>query len=146
MAKPLFWHQGLFLQPHHFQRENLYFQSLLTPFHRYMVPYFWGVGELTLPKVVAGNAFDKIHKGYLIFPDQTYVTYPGNALIQAREFGRQCQVTGLVLTKLDGTGKGGVVVAIRRELGYPERFVVLGERLEDLQPFAPELFARALFE
>lgn len=69
-----------------------------------------------------------------------------NALIQAREFGRTCQVTGLVLTKLDGSGKGGIVVAIQRELGYPVLFVGLGESLDDLQPFEPQAFARALFE
>jgi len=69
-----------------------------------------------------------------------------NALTQAREFGRLCEVTGLILTKLDGTGKGGVVVAIRHELGYPVRFVGLGEKMTDLQPFDPELFVRALFD
>ncbi|NOY81952.1 MAG: signal recognition particle-docking protein FtsY [Kiritimatiellaeota bacterium] len=69
-----------------------------------------------------------------------------NALVQAREFGRTCSVTGLVLTKLDGSGKGGVVVAIQRELGIPVLFVGLGERLTDLQPFDPRAFARALFE
>ena len=69
-----------------------------------------------------------------------------NALIQAREFGRTCAVSGLVLTKLDGSGKGGVVVAIQRELGYPVLFVGLGEGLEDLQPFDPRTFARAVFE
>ncbi len=70
----------------------------------------------------------------------------GNALIQAREFGRLCEVTGLVLTKLDGTGRGGIVVAIRRELGYPVKFIGLGESPGDLQPFDGEMFAKALFE
>lgn len=69
-----------------------------------------------------------------------------NALVQAREFGKLCEVTGLVLTKLDGTGKGGVVVAIRKELGYPVKFVGLGEAADDLQPFSGEDFAKALFE
>ena len=69
-----------------------------------------------------------------------------NALFQAREFGRKCAVTGLVLTKLDGTGKGGVVVAIQEELDLPVFFVGLGEQLDDLQPFEPDHFARALFE
>jgi fused signal recognition particle receptor len=69
-----------------------------------------------------------------------------NALIQAREFGKIFALTGLVLTKLDGTGKGGVVVAIRNELGLPVQFVGLGEAVTDLQPFDPEMFARALFE
>ncbi|MCK5801689.1 MAG: signal recognition particle-docking protein FtsY [Lentisphaeria bacterium] len=69
-----------------------------------------------------------------------------NALIQAREFGKIFAITGLILTKLDGTGKGGVVVAIRRELGHPVRFVGLGEETDDLQPFDADMFARALFE
>lgn len=69
-----------------------------------------------------------------------------NALIQAREFGRHCDVTGLILTKLDGTGKGGVVVAIHEELGYPVHFIGLGEEMTDLQPFDVSMFAQALFE
>ncbi len=69
-----------------------------------------------------------------------------NALLQAREFGKVCELTGLILTKLDGTGKGGVVVSICEELGYPIRFVGLGEQMDDLQPFDPEMFARAMFE
>lgn len=69
-----------------------------------------------------------------------------HALTQAREFGKLFPITGLVLTKLDGTGKGGCVVAIRKELGYPVRFVGLGETFEDLQPFDPQMFTKALFE
>jgi len=69
-----------------------------------------------------------------------------NALVQAREFGKIFALTGLVLTKLDGTGKGGVVVAIRKELGLPVHYVGLGEAMTDLQPFDPQMFARALFE
>ena len=69
-----------------------------------------------------------------------------NALVQAREFGRLFDVTGLVLTKLDGSGKGGVVVAIRHELGYPVHYIGLGEQPADLQPFDAEMFTRALFE
>ena len=68
-----------------------------------------------------------------------------NALVQAREFGRLFDVSGLVLTKLDGSGKGGVVVAIRHELGYPVRYVGLGEGIDDLQPFDSVAFADALF-
>ena len=69
-----------------------------------------------------------------------------NALIQAREFGKLFPITGLILTKLDGTGKGGVVVAIKQELGYPVRFIGLGEQVDDLQPFDQEAFVKALFE
>jgi fused signal recognition particle receptor len=69
-----------------------------------------------------------------------------NALNQAREFHKAVPVTGLVVTKLDGTSKGGMVVAIQKELGLPIKFVGLGEQPDDLQPFDPAQFAQALFE
>ncbi|HWH69839.1 MAG TPA: signal recognition particle-docking protein FtsY [Candidatus Sulfotelmatobacter sp.] len=69
-----------------------------------------------------------------------------NALNQAREFNKAVPVTGLVVTKLDGTSKGGMVVAIQKELGLPIKFVGLGEQADDLQPFDPKQFAEALFE
>ena len=68
-----------------------------------------------------------------------------NALNQAREFHKAVPLTGLVITKLDGTSKGGMVVAIHNELGLPIKFIGLGEQADDLQPFDPEQFARALF-
>jgi fused signal recognition particle receptor len=69
-----------------------------------------------------------------------------NGLEQARKFTETAGVTGLVLTKLDGTAKGGIVVAIARELGLPIRFVGVGEQAEDLLPFDPEKFIDSLFE
>jgi fused signal recognition particle receptor len=69
-----------------------------------------------------------------------------NALNQALEFNKAVPLTGLVVTKLDGTSKGGMVVAVQRELGIPVKFVGLGEQPEDLQPFDPKEFAHALFE
>ncbi len=68
-----------------------------------------------------------------------------NALSQAKLFGEKSGVTGLVLTKLDGTAKGGIVIAIRRELNLPVKYVGLGEKAEDLQPFDREQFIHALF-
>src|SRR6185295_3840534 len=69
-----------------------------------------------------------------------------NALNQAREFHKAVTLTGLVVTKLDGTSKGGMVVAIQQELGLPIKFVGLGEQPDDLQPFDAKQFATALFE
>lgn len=69
-----------------------------------------------------------------------------NALNQAREFNKAVALTGLVVTKLDGTSKGGMVVAVQKELGLPVKFIGLGEQPDDLQPFDPQNFARALFE
>ena len=68
-----------------------------------------------------------------------------NALNQAREFHKAVPLTGLVITKLDGTSKGGMVVAIHDELGLPVKFVGLGEQADDLQLFDPDQFAEALF-
>jgi fused signal recognition particle receptor len=68
-----------------------------------------------------------------------------NGLQQARQFTQSSGVTGIVLTKLDGTAKGGVVVAISRELGLPVRFVGVGEKILDLLPFDPKDFVDSLF-
>jgi fused signal recognition particle receptor len=68
-----------------------------------------------------------------------------NALNQAREFNKAVPLTRLVVTKLDGTSKGGMVVAIQKELGLPIKFIGLGEQADDLQPFDAKQFAEALF-
>jgi len=67
-----------------------------------------------------------------------------NGLNQARVFGEVAGVTGIVLTKLDGTAKGGIVVAVQRELGVPVKLVGLGEGPDDLAPFDPEAFVDGL--
>jgi fused signal recognition particle receptor len=69
-----------------------------------------------------------------------------NGLEQARKFTETSDVTGIILTKLDGTAKGGVVVAISRELNLPIRYVGVGEKIEDLLPFDPEIFVASLFD
>jgi fused signal recognition particle receptor len=69
-----------------------------------------------------------------------------NALNQARDFNKAVPLTGLIVTKLDGTSKGGMVVAIQKELGLPIKFLGLGEQADDLQPFDAKQFATALFE
>ena len=68
-----------------------------------------------------------------------------NAVNQAAEFAKATGITGIVLTKLDGTAKGGVVLAIKDTLGIPVKFIGVGEKVDDLQPFDPEEFSRALF-
>lgn len=71
-------------------------------------------------------------------------TTGGNALQQAREFHKAIPLTGVIVTKLDGSGKGGVLVAIQQELGIPTRFIGLGEKAEDFQPFDPGRFVAEL--
>ena len=69
-----------------------------------------------------------------------------NAISQARSFQEAAGITGIVLTKLDGTAKGGAVIGIREELGVPVKFIGVGEGIDDLRPFVPAEFAAALFE
>ena len=69
-----------------------------------------------------------------------------NALQQAKLFSQVADITGIILTKLDGTTKGGIVVAIKNELDIPVRYVTVGEGIDDLQPFDASMFAKALFE
>jgi fused signal recognition particle receptor len=69
-----------------------------------------------------------------------------NGLEQARKFTESSAVTGIILTKLDGTAKGGVVVAISRELNLPIRYVGVGEQVDDLLPFDPENFVASIFD
>ena len=69
-----------------------------------------------------------------------------NAIMQAKEFGKAADITGLILNKLDGTAKGGIVLSIRRELGLPVKFIGVGEKIDDMQEFDAEEFVSALFE
>ncbi|MCH2209109.1 MAG: signal recognition particle-docking protein FtsY [Lentisphaerales bacterium] len=97
-----------------------------------------------LPKIlrtIRKNMPDAPHEVILVVDGSTGT----NAMIQARQFGEACGVTGLAVTKLDGTGKGGVVVAIKDEKNFPIHYVGLGEQPEDLQPFDARMFAEAIF-
>ncbi|MBQ3055913.1 MAG: signal recognition particle-docking protein FtsY [Clostridia bacterium] len=69
-----------------------------------------------------------------------------NAISQAKEFGKAAEITGLILNKLDGTAKGGIVLSIRHELGLPVKFIGVGEKINDMQEFDAEEFVAALFE
>ena len=69
-----------------------------------------------------------------------------NAVSQAELFKEAADITGIVLTKLDGTAKGGIVISLKNQLNLPVRFVGVGEKIDDLQPFDPQQFVDALFE
>ncbi len=69
-----------------------------------------------------------------------------NAILQAKEFKNSAKLTGLVLNKLDGTAKGGIVISIKQELGVPVKFIGVGEKLDDMQVFDADEFTKALFE
>ena len=94
-----------------------------------------------LHRVIGEQVADAPHETLLVIDASIGM----NALSQAREFNKSVPLTGLVITKLDGTAKGGMVVAIQHELDLPVKFVGLGEQPEDLQPFSPAEYARALF-
>jgi fused signal recognition particle receptor len=91
-------------------------------------------------RVIAGRLDGAPHETLLVID----ATTGQNGLQQARLFGEAAGVTGVALTKLDGSAKGGVAVAIAYELGLPVKLIGVGERLEDLRPFDPDDFARAL--
>ena len=69
-----------------------------------------------------------------------------NAVYQAKEFKEASKITGLVLTKLDGTAKGGIIISIKKELGIPVKFIGVGEQIDDMKPFDSKEFAGALFD
>ena len=100
------------------------------------------MAELAKMARVAGREVEGAPHETLLVLD---ATVGSNAIAQAREFTKAAAVTGLVLTKLDGTAKGGVAVAVVRELGVPIRYVGVGEGLDDLLPFDAAAFAESLF-
>ncbi|NBJ97410.1 signal recognition particle-docking protein FtsY [bacterium 1xD8-48] len=99
--------------------------------------------ELKKMNRIIDREFPGVHRENLIVLDGTTGQ---NALNQAREFGETANLTGIILTKMDGTSKGGIAVAIQSELHIPVKYIGVGEKLEDLQKFDPDQFVDALFE
>ncbi|MBR5714401.1 MAG: signal recognition particle-docking protein FtsY [Clostridia bacterium] len=100
------------------------------------------MNELAKMRRVIDRELPNAHVEVLLVLD---ATTGQNAIAQAKAFGESCGLTGIILTKLDGTAKGGVVVAVKNELGLPIRFIGVGEGIDDLQPFDARSFAEALF-
>lgn len=103
------------------------------------------------------NLMNELNKMFRVvereYPDATKevllvvdATTGQNAIMQAKVFKEACDITGIVLTKLDGTAKGGVVLAVQSELDVPVKLVGVGEKVDDLQEFDPESFVKAIFE
>ena len=99
--------------------------------------------ELKKMNRIIDREFPEVHRENLIVLDGTTGQ---NALNQAREFGETAELTGIVLTKMDGTSKGGIAIAIQSELNIPVKYIGVGEKLEDLQKFDSEQFVNALFD
>lgn len=86
IQRPLFWHQGVFLQPQHFQLIDLTFRSLLNPYNNFLVPHFWGIDDIEIQKAALGTRTFSLLKGNFLFPDGTHVVLPDNAVVNARSF------------------------------------------------------------
>lgn len=99
--------------------------------------------ELKKINRIIDKEFPDAHRENLVVLDGTTGQ---NALNQAREFGETADLTGIILTKMDGTAKGGIAVAIQSELNIPVKFIGVGETIEDLQKFDAQQFVNALFE
>ena len=99
--------------------------------------------ELRKMNRIIDREFPDAHRENLVVLDGTTGQ---NALQQAREFGEVADLTGIILTKMDGTAKGGIAVAIQSELNVPVKYIGVGEDMEDLQKFDPDQFVNALFD
>ena len=99
--------------------------------------------ELKKMNRIIDREFPDAHRENLVVLDGTTGQ---NALAQAREFGEVADLTGIILTKMDGTAKGGIAVAIQSELNVPVKYIGVGDDMEDLQKFDPEQFVNALFD
>ena len=99
--------------------------------------------ELKKMNRIIDREFPGIHReNFLVLDAST----GQNALNQAKEFKEACNITGIILTKMDGTAKGGIAIAIWQELGIPVKYIGVGEGIEDLQRFNPKSFVQAIFE
>lgn len=110
-AKPIFWQEGLFLQPHHFQWQDRYLQAQIDPLSRYMQPAFWGVGRCVVHEEALSNNVFSVVSGEFRFRDQAHAIYPGNAVLESRNFETAWKDRGkpftvyLGLRKLSPAGK-----------------------------------------
>jgi type VI secretion system protein ImpJ len=154
MKRPIFWHQGLFLQPQHFQLKDLYDQSLLTPFHKFLTPHFWGIGDIEIQKASLGNYSFNLSSGQFLFPDMTYAVFPDNAIIEARSFEGAWEAGGETFTvyiglkKWNDAGENVTVVSTLSNLfDVTTRFVTTTqpEEIQDLHQDGPSAQIKRLY-
>jgi len=154
MKRPLFWHQGLFLQPQHFQLKDLYDQSLLTPLHQYLNPHFWGIADIEIQRASLGNYSLDLLRGKFLFPDMTFAVFPDNAVIQARSFGEEWEEDGKIfpvyvgLKKWNDAGQNVTVLSNLDNLSdVTTRFVTSTdpEEIQDLHQDGPSAQVKRLY-
>jgi type VI secretion system protein ImpJ len=153
-SRPLFWHQGLFLQPHHFQQMDLYYHSLLTPYHQFLQPHLWGVDSLKIQNSALANRSFSLTEGEFLFPDGTHVVFPGNSLLKPRSFeadwveGDKTLGVFLGLRCLNEFGQNVTVIPGLETFGdVTTRFASMtdSEQIADLHQHGPEAPLRKLF-
>jgi len=152
--RPLFWHQGLFLQPQHFQHQDLHTKSLLEPVVHYMTPHFWGVGSCDIAEAALGNRSFEVIKGEFVFPGGTHVIVPQNGLVEARSFdedwieGDRPLTVLLGLKKWDDAGDNVTVLSSLTNLSQATtRFVTAAdpEETRDLHQSGPSAQLKGLY-
>ncbi len=154
MRRPIFWHQGLFLQPQHFQLKDLYDQSLLIPFHRFINPHFWGIGDIEIQQAALGNRSFDLLSGNFLFPDMTYTGFPDNAVIEARSFESAWEEGGKTFTVYVGLKKWNdagenvtVLSSLNNLFDVTTRFVTTTqpEEIQDLHQNGPSAEVKRLY-
>jgi len=154
IERPLFWNQGLFLQPQHFQLLERSFQSLLAPYNNFLEPHFWGVGEFEISLSALGTRSFGPLKGNLLFSDGTHVVFPGNALIEPRPFSEAWVEGGKPFTvyigikKWNQSGENVTVLEKPENLSsVSTRFISLAEpeEVKDLHSVGPTGQVRRLY-
>ncbi len=105
MERPFFWHQGLFLQPQHFQLQDRYIQSLIAPLHSFLQPHFWGIASLKIQDAALGNFSLQILQGQFQFSDGSFVSLYENGLLDPRSFNEDWIESGKPLDVILGLRK-----------------------------------------
>jgi type VI secretion system protein ImpJ len=154
MERPLFWHQGLFLQPQHFQLEDRYLQHLFKPVYKFLHPCLWGIGELEIAQEALNGGTVSLIKGEFLFPDMSYVGASANALCEARLFEDAWGEAGQPLTvyvglkKFKNEGENVTVLESLDDLtAVTTRFVTTAapEEVQDLHQNGPDAQVKRLF-
>lgn len=145
--RPLFWNQGILLQPQHFQLLDRTCQGLLTPYQKYLEPHFWGVGAMSIQKSALGTRTFNLQDGEFLFPDGTFVSLSENACIDARAFDEAWVEGGkpftvyLGLKKWSDSGENVTILpALETVSTASTRFVTTNghEEVKDLHAGGPE--------
>jgi type VI secretion system protein ImpJ len=153
MERPLYWHQGLFLQPQHFQLQDRYTRSLIEPLHRKLKPHFWGVGSMAVEQAALGTHSFSLSEGSFLFADNTYAVLNENAVMQPRSFETAWEDGGntfMVFIGVRKFSKSGENVTIVDNLGelkdVRSRYVATNESedIRDLHSNGPNANVRRM--